>query len=50
MPLSSLIESSFVSDPFSVLNLNTEYDRYTRMPLVKPNEWILNALPWKDHT
>jgi hypothetical protein len=20
------------------------------MPLVKPNEWILNALPWKDHT
>ncbi len=50
MPMSSLIELNFLSNPFATLNLNTEYDRYTRMPLVKPNEWVLNALPWKDYS
>jgi len=49
VPLSSLIDLNFLTNPFSTINLNTEYDRYTRMPLIKPNEWMLNALPWSNN-
>jgi len=45
MPLSTFIGTNFSENPFSVINLNTEYDRYTRMPFVQPYEWGRSAFP-----